>query len=184
MAKMETDRWLEDEAGLLEAARSDPKAFAALYQRYVTPVYRYLYKRANNQAEAEDLTSQVFMEALEGLGRYREQGSFSAWLFTIARRKAISAYRRRDGDLPLDQAEDLPGVMDDPLERVVQGERRERMARVFAGLDDDQRELLRLRFTMGLSYAEIGQQLKRSEAAVKMAVYRLLRQMQARWEAK
>jgi RNA polymerase sigma factor (sigma-70 family) len=178
----EADLAFEDEAALVEAARSDPAAFTTLYRRYVTPVYRYLYKWTGSPAEAEDLTLQVFMGALEGLARYRAQGNFAAWLFTIARRKAIAAYRRQHSNLPLDAAEQVSGPAGDPLERVVQGEQMERMAALFAGLDEEQRELLRLRFSAGLGYAEIGALLGRSQAAVKMAIHRLLRQMNEKWE--
>jgi RNA polymerase sigma factor (sigma-70 family) len=67
---------------------------------------------------------------------------------------------------------------------VIQDEQRERMAALFAGLNEDKRELLRLRFTAGLSYVEIGALLRRNTAAVKMAIYRLLQQMYAKWEEK
>ena len=89
-----------DDAELVESARNDPAALAALYQRYLTPVYRYLYHRVGNSADAEDLASQVFIEALEGLVRYQDRGNFAAWLFTIAYRKAITFYRRTHMDMP------------------------------------------------------------------------------------
>ena len=108
LARSEADPTIDDEASLVEAARRDPAAFSRLYRRYVTPVYRYLYKWVGTSAEAEDLTSQVFTEALEGLAGYRERGNFAAWLFTIARRKAIAAYRRQHPTLPLDEAEQVP----------------------------------------------------------------------------
>lgn len=166
---------------MVKVAQSDPAVFSRLYRRYVTPVYRYLYKWVGNPAEAEDLTSQVFTEVLEKLVDYREQGNFAAWLFTIARRKAIAAYRQRP-NLPLDEDDQVPEPAEDPLEWVIQGEQLKQMAALFAGLDEDQRELLRLRFTADLEYAEIGALLGRSEAAVKMAVYRLLSKMNEKWE--
>jgi len=172
----------EDEVSLVEAARRDPLAFSALYHRYVTPVYRYLYKWVENPVEAEDLTSQVFTEALEGLAHYQERGNFAAWLFTIARRKAIAARRHQRPTLQLDEVDEVPGSVEDPLERVIHGEQLNKMAALFADLDDDQRELLYLRFTAGLGYAEIGAILGRSQAATKMAVYRLLRQINAKWK--
>jgi RNA polymerase sigma-70 factor (ECF subfamily) len=184
VARNQVKTGLENEASLVESARRDPAAFSELYRRYVTPVYRYLYKWLGNAKDAEDLTSQVFMEALEGLVRYQERGSFAAWLFTIARRKAIQTFRRQHPTLSLDEAENLNNPAEDPLEQLVQDENIERMAAVFAGLDEDQRELLRLRFTAGLSYAEIGAVLGRSEAAVKMAINRLLRRMHKKWEEK
>jgi RNA polymerase sigma-70 factor (ECF subfamily) len=184
IVEYETALSVDSGQALLEAARDDPAAFTMLYHRYVTPVYRYLYKWVGNSAEAEDLTSQVFTEVLEGLVHYRERGNFTAWLFTIARHKAIAAYRRQRPNLSLDEAEDIPGPAEDPQERVVQDEQMEQMATLFSGLDEDQRELLRLRFTASLGYANIGVLLGRSEAAVKMAIFRLLRQMHEKWEKK
>jgi RNA polymerase sigma-70 factor, ECF subfamily len=174
----------EDEAALVSAARSDPAAFIALYRRYMTPVYRYLYKWVGNPGEAEDLTAQVFTGLLEGLAHYHEQGNFAAWLFTIARHKAIAAYRCRHPDLSLENAEEISGSGEDLLEQIVQDERQTRMAILFARLIEEQRELLRLRFTAGLGYAEIGAVLGRSEAAVKMAIYRLVHQLHEQWDEK
>lgn len=182
LVKDEVDLATEDDAAQVKAAGNDPAAFIKLYRRYVTPVYRYLYKWVGSSSEAEDLTSQVFTEVLEGLVHYREQGNFAAWLFTIARRKAIAAYRCQRPDMPLEKAEEISGSDEDPLEHLVQGEQRDRMAMLFAGLDEDQRELLRLRFAASLGYAEIGSLLGRTEAAVKMAIYRLVHQMYEKWE--
>ena len=85
-----------------------PAAFAELYRQYLKPVYRYLYLKTGSPAEAEDLTSQVFLSALEGLPRYRHQGHFSAWLFSLARRKAADYYRSRKPQASLDEAETDP----------------------------------------------------------------------------
>jgi len=135
-----------------------------------------------NGADAEDLTAQVFTEALEGLHRYREQGNFAAWLFTIARHKVADHYRRQRANLPLNEALDSPAEGDDPLTHVVQEESLRRLAVLVARLDEEQQELLRLRFTGGLTHGEIGAIVGRSEAAVKMAVHRLLRRLEAAWE--
>jgi RNA polymerase sigma-70 factor (ECF subfamily) len=183
-ARNQVDDMRQDEPALVEAARRDPAAFSILYHRYVIPVYRYLYKRLGNSKDTEDLTSQVFMDVLEGLVHYQERGNFAAWLFTIARHKVIVTYRRQRPMLSLDEAENTHGTTEDPLEQLVQKEQLERMAVILAELPEDQRELLRLRFTAELSYAEIGDLLGRSEAAVKMAVRRLLRQMYEKWEVK
>jgi RNA polymerase sigma factor (sigma-70 family) len=172
----------EKDASLVKAARRDPAAFAALYRRYVTPVYRYLYSRVGHAADAEDLTAQVFTETLEGLRRYRERGSFAAWLFTIARRKAADYHRWKHPHLPLNEALDRPAEEKDPLARLVQDEALRWLATLVAQLDEDQQELLRLRFAGGLTYSEIGALTGRSEAAVKMALHRLLRRLQAKWE--
>jgi len=86
-----TDFTVMDDAKLVEHTRQNPDAFGVLYRRYLTPLYRYLYRRLGNSHDAEDLTAQVFTEALEGLvaRRYRDDGCFIAWLFTIARRRTV-----------------------------------------------------------------------------------------------
>ncbi len=171
----------DDDSALIEAARRDAAAFTLLYRRYVMPIYRYLFSRTCNEADAQDLTAQVFLEALEGLHRYHDRGNFAAWLFTIARRRATDHYRRRS-PLPLDDAPD-PGDDNDPLSHVIEHEAQDRLKDLIAQLNDDQRDLLRLRFAAGLTFGQIGIILGRSEAAVKMAVHRLLDQLRAKWGA-
>jgi RNA polymerase sigma factor (sigma-70 family) len=155
--------------------------FTRLYRQYVTPIYSYVYSRVGNRADAEDLTGVVFTEALEGLARYEEQGKEAAWLFTIAHRRIVDHYRSRRDELPLDAALDSPLDNPGPEAAVAQGERLAKLARLVAALDDDKRELLQLRFVAGLSYAEIGAVVGSSEGAVKIAIYRLLDQLRARW---
>lgn len=182
LAKPRAPASAEEDASLVKAARRDPAAFAALYRRYVTPIYRYLYSRVGNGADAEDLTAQVFTEALEGLPRYRERGNFAAWLFTIARHKATDHHRQQRSHLSLNEALDSPVEGADPLAHVVQEEALQRLATLVVQLDEEQQELLRLRFAGGLTYGEMGTLVGRSEAAIKMAVHRLLRRLEAAWE--
>ncbi|MBN1814931.1 MAG: sigma-70 family RNA polymerase sigma factor [Anaerolineae bacterium] len=172
----------EDDAHLVRAASRDVAAFGTLYRRYVTPIYRYLYSRVGNATDAQDLTAQVFLEALQGLAHYRERGTFRAWLFTIAHHKAADHHRRKRPDVPLDEARDATVGVEGPLARLVREEALERLAGLVQQLDDDKQEMIRLRFAGGLTYREIGHVVGRREGAVKMAVHRLLRQLEAEWE--
>lgn len=173
----------EADAALVQQAQCSPTAFAALYRRYVTRVYRYLYSRVGQAIEAEDLTAQTFTEALAGLERYREQGNFAAWLFTIARRRASDYYRQQRIALPLDEMLDIPAAdSDTPLAQVSHQETRQRLADLVAGLSEGEQELLRLRFAADLTYRQIGQLVGRSEDATKMAIHRLLHKLRAALE--
>jgi RNA polymerase sigma-70 factor (ECF subfamily) len=92
---------------LVEAAQHNPTAFAELYRRYLTPVYRYQMARVGNAHDAQDLTAQTFLAAQESLTHYRHQNKFAAWLMSIARRKAADHFRRKRPTLPLEMAEHI-----------------------------------------------------------------------------
>jgi RNA polymerase sigma factor (sigma-70 family) len=171
----------DDEAQQIAAAQRDPRQFNRLYDRYVQPVYRYLFSRLGNPQEAEDLTSQTFLKALEVFPRYRHNGHFAAWLFSIARSKLVDHWRaaRNLGAAP---DETLPGEFVDPLQQVIETERVQALRQLVAQLPEDDQELLRLRFTAGLSFGEVATLLGRSEDAVKKAVYRLLARIQNQME--
>jgi len=167
-----------DDAALVKHARGDTEAFAVLYRRYLTPLYRYLYRRLGNEKDAEDLTAQVFTEALEGLAAYRERGRFASWLFTIARHRLVDLYRQRIPDELEDPPDGAPGLQ----AALEQGETYSRLALLLHSLDEDQQELLRLRFAAGLEFAEIAATLRRSTGAVKMSFYRTLERLRSQWE--
>jgi RNA polymerase sigma-70 factor (ECF subfamily) len=63
---------------MVSSTQRDPAEFAALYDRFFRPIYRYLYSRVASAAEAEDLTAQTFLTALEALPRYHHRGHFAA----------------------------------------------------------------------------------------------------------
>src|SRR5207302_10755857 len=100
-----------DERLLVEAAIADASAFALLYRKYLTPVYRYVYQQVGNAQDAEDLTATTFSEALASLPRYEARGSFAAWLFGIARHVLLRHRRahRSEVDVPR-----LAEVLPDP----------------------------------------------------------------------
>jgi len=167
-----------DDAALVDRARDNSDAFAALYHRYLTPLYRYLYHRVGNEKDAEDLAAQVFTEVLEGLETYRERGRFASWLFTIARRRLIDLYRQR-ATVPLDDPPCEALNLDDALEHC---ESQERLDHLLTRLDEDQLELLRLRFSAGLKFSEIASILGKNKGAVKMRLYRTLDWLRVAWE--
>jgi len=172
-----------DAAQLVRQARADPANFTLLYKEYVTRVYRYVYARVRNREEAEDLTAQVFLDVLRGLDRFNGNRNFAAWLFTIARNKVVDSRRKGKAVLPLDAVLEAPADDGDPHRAAADTETFDRLGALLRDLPPDKRELLQLRFAGGLSFAEIGKVVGRSEAAVKMAVHRVLHQLQEKMEA-
>jgi RNA polymerase sigma-70 factor (ECF subfamily) len=170
---------LTDEA-LAQEARCSAAAFAELYRRHFRRVYNYQLARTGNIQDAEDLTSQTFMAALEGIAGYRAQGSPAAWLLGIAHRKMVDHYRRRKPQAALDEAQDLPHPA---MATEEQAERRTLLLEVGAAMQSlpaERAEGLALRIFGGLSAAEVGAVMGKSEAAVKMLVHRALQDLRER----
>ena len=87
---------MHDEKGLVERARkNDAEAFARIYEEHFDKIYRYVFIRVENQMEAEDLTQQVFLNAMQSISSYKWQGvPLSSWLFRIAHNQVIDYYRK------------------------------------------------------------------------------------------
>ena len=170
-----------DELKIIRAAKQDSKAFGELYTLYVEQVFRYLYSRIGNVHEAEDTTAQTFLVAFETFDRFRQDGHFASWLFTIARNKAMDHFRRRENTSSIDEVKDIP-VENDPLVGVIQSEQTAALSKLIQALPEEDRELLRLRFLAAMSFPEIAHFLHRNEDAVKKSIYRLLARLHSQLE--
>lgn len=177
----------EDDRALIRLAKNDLGAFSALYQKYASQVYCYLLVRVGNRDDAQDLTSQTFLAAMERLHTYRSDGHFAAWLLGIARHKVMDQYRRRRPELELETAvSHLITTDDDPDEQVNRQLIIEQVSRKLQTIAPDRAEALSLRLFAGLDVAEIARIMGKNEAAVRMLVFRGLRDLQAQlpdWEA-
>ncbi len=161
-------------------ASADRDCFAELYRRHVAPVYHYVLVRVRDVQAAQDLTSQIFLAALKGIRSYQGRGTFAAWLFGIARRQIALYFRAQRRILPLEDARHLP-CSDPPFEETVEERLElERVAKALGCIAPDRAEALALRLFGGLSTAQVSQLLEKSEAAVKMLVYRAVDDLQAR----
>ena len=161
-----------DDALILAAMTGSATALAAIYDAYARRIYRYFFSRVENAAEADDLTAQTFLKVIEALPHYQHRGQFTAWIFQIARNNAMD-YFRRNHNQPLDSdGFDLP-VMDGAVDQVIDQQAIAALRRHLRALDETERELLRLRFVVDLTYAEIAALLGRKEDAVRKAINRL-----------
>jgi RNA polymerase sigma-70 factor, ECF subfamily len=171
-----------DDANLAQQARTDGEAFAELYRRHITSVYRYHLAHTGNTHDAEDLTSQTFMAALEGIRSYRGTGPYIAWLMGIASRLRVRFFRASGSkpEVPLDAAlhVPIPGL---PTEKAVARRlQTDSILSALKHLSRDRAEALILCFFSGLSFAEAGHVLGKSEAAVKMLISRGLQDLRTR----
>ena len=169
----------KDDHELVRMATKDIDAFSVLYERYATQVYRYLLVRVGNVDDAHDLTSQTFMAAMKGLQGFNGQSPFPAWLLGIARNKAADLFRQRRPVSELDETVESAVSGDDMEELIDQQMAVERIARKLTTISPDRAEALSLRLFGGLEVSEIATIMKKQESAVRMLVFRGLRDLQA-----
>jgi RNA polymerase sigma-70 factor (ECF subfamily) len=162
-----------------QAAAGDRAAFAALYERFLDPVYRYFYYRTGQRSEAEDLTEQVFLKAWEALGKFRWQGRpFLAWLYRLAHNLHADHLRRRRPAVPLDSETSHEALVDQraasQLARTVDADL---LTRGIRQLTPDQQQVILLRFAQGLDTAQIANVLDKHEGAVRALQMRALQRL-------
>ncbi len=167
----------DDEQKWIDASRSDPNAFDHLYNRYISRVFRYIFHRLNNHEDAEEITSQTFLAALEGMDRYEHRGSFISWLITIARNKLHDHFRRQHPQYELGEEICATGKTD-PLGVVIENEQNRHLIDLISALPLEEQELLRLRFVAELTFTEIAALLGKNESAVKKKIYRIILRLQ------
>jgi RNA polymerase sigma-70 factor (ECF subfamily) len=162
----------EDDRNLIEAAQADSARFVEIYERYFDRIYAFVSRRAGNRAASEDITSQVFEQALSTIGSFEWRGvPLSAWLFRIAS-NALTDHWRDRARQAYDSRPDAP----DPgeLEDI---ERRLALNRHVERLPDVQQQVIRMRFIDEKTIREVAAALGRSEGAVKQLQLRALQSL-------
>lgn len=153
--------------GLVREARGgDPEAWRAIFDEHYPKVFRYLRSRIASHEQAEDLTSDVFLEAHRSIGNLRwQRRPIGAWLFGIAKNRLASHYRsaRREGSVAPGAA-DIPFAQDDYLSIEI----RDLLSRIAP----EQRLALELRWVVGLSGEEAAAAMGRSHGAFRTILYR------------
>lgn len=168
---------------IAQAQAGDSEAFGLIYQQYRRQVYRIVMNRVSNTQLAEDITQDVFVRALLGIGRWQWQGKdIGAWLGTIARNLTIdhhkAAHQRRatsvadysDLGVPLRDA----APEGNPERLVLDGIRNRDLLSALQHLTDDQAVCLDCRFLREMSIAETAQEMGREESSIKSLTYRAL----------
>lgn len=159
------------------AVQGDTVAFGVLYERHLDAIFRYVFFRVGNSADAEDLTEDVFVSAWENLATFRPErpGSFLSWLYRIAHNRVIDHYRKRrpqswsSEQLALEEAL-IPGVEEAAnLNFDVR-----RLAKAVSQLEDTEQEVIILRFIEGLSHSEVARVIEKSEGASRIIQHRAL----------
>jgi RNA polymerase sigma-70 factor, ECF subfamily len=169
-----------DERLLVEAAQQDPARFAELYELNFERVYAYVVKRLQDRAESEDVTSEVFHQALANLKRFEWRGiPFTAWLFRIAANLISDRWHRSGREVCDEEAVESAQVSPAEIEEV---ERRATLFRLVDTLPSEQKRVVVLRFVEQKSIKEVAKEVRKTEGAVKQLQFRALSTLRARME--
>jgi len=154
--------------------------FAALYERHMPAVYRYIHYRVGNVHLTEDLTSTVFEKALTGFRRYRsDQATFLTWLMAIARNAVIDHYRRqgRRQEIALDNAVDVSSDNLSPEQEAIRNEELQRLRFCLAKLSLQEQEIVSCKFGAEMKNRQVAWMLSLSESNVGTILYRAVRKL-------
>jgi RNA polymerase sigma-70 factor (ECF subfamily) len=173
-----------DAALMLRAKRGDRAAFTELVEKYKQPVMNFVYRSLRDEAEAEDLAQNVFLQVWKSRSRYKQTAKFSTWLFTIARNLCLNEIRRRsrhpaesleethaeNEDQPRQQFEDKKNIS--PPDKLLHGELAKKIEEALAELPENQCSAILLCRQDELSYEEISEILDCSLSATKSLIHR------------
>ncbi len=158
-----------------KAQSGDSAGFAMLYDFYIDKIYRFIFYKTFSKEGAEDLTSDVFTKAFQKINSYDStKGPFGAWLYRIARNAVIDHYRTRKAHVPIDDMFDIASD-DRTVEQKDAIMALEKVSEYLKTLTPKQREIITLRIWEERSYKEIAEIVGGTEASVKMAFSRSIR---------
>ncbi len=153
------------------------ESFAYIYDKYINKIYKYIYYRMPDKYISEDLTSQTFIKALKSISLYnKDKGSFSSWLYKIAKNNLADYYRTYKNNLDIN---DLWYLEDDTNIEVAADKdfKLDKVKKYLNKLNKEQKEIVILRVWDELSYSEISEIVQKSEASCKMMFSRSLEKL-------
>jgi len=170
------DRQDDDAALAVRASKGESAAFGLLYDRHVAAIYRFVYYRVRDDAEAEDLTSDVFMRALKAMPRYEPRQAFLAWLYRIARNAIIDRARRGKRQVSYEDAIAHPTAdqIVVPDEQLAAHSDSATLRDALTKLTPLQQEVIVLRFLEGYSTQEIARIVGKREGTVRGIQFRAI----------
>ncbi|MCP6720064.1 MAG: sigma-70 family RNA polymerase sigma factor [Patescibacteria group bacterium] len=169
----------EEQELVKKAQKGEPEAFGVLYDKHLTPIYRFIFLKVGNKADAEDLCHQVFLSAWKNIGRYRFQGfPFSSWLYKIASNTVIDHWRTKKNNTSIElvaesllsESPKLDHLLDQKLEVQL-------IKTSLIKLESEQQNVIIMRFVDELTNKEIAQILGKSEGAIRVIQHRAIKRL-------
>ncbi len=169
----------EVEKLVLSAKKGCKTAYGKIYEIYIKKIYRYVYFMVYSKELAEDITQNAFIKAWISLpGFDQKRGTFQSYLYAIARNLVFDFQRKRK-EISLEVIADILPSNEDLEEIVNQSMVKEITQKALSTLEDEEKEIVVLRYFEEMSYAEIGKILGKGEGAVRVRLHRILKKLKA-----
>jgi RNA polymerase sigma-70 factor (ECF subfamily) len=174
----QTNQRIEEELDWIQRAKRDPESFGPLYKKYHEQIFRYIYQRMDDEETAFDVTSQVFLKALNNLHRYEYRGvPFSSWLYRIAKSELYQSFRDRKSQRTVNidsyQLYDLIDDFEDDDKEI----NRNRLFECLKLMKEKDMQLIEMRFFEKRSFREIGEILEITENNAKVRAFRSIEKL-------
>ncbi len=171
---------LPDNAVMVQVQNGQTDAICILFERYKKILYSFFAHMTQDRFLAEDLVQNVFIRVMRYNKQYKGEGSFKAWLFTIARNVMADHYRRgakMRTEMIDSSTHELHGESN-PYEEILEDERKNFLHKAISRLDEDKREVLILVKLHEMKYKDVAQMLRMNESTVKVKVFRAMKELQ------
>jgi RNA polymerase sigma-70 factor, ECF subfamily len=161
-----------DEVLIANIAGGDRRAMEVLFARYRVRVYRFVLRMVRNDAVAEDLNSDVFLEIWRHAGTFEGRSAVSTWIFSIARFKALTVLQRRpEEELDEEKADTIEDHTDDPEVALAKKDKAAALQRCLLKLSAEHREIVTLVYYQHKSVEEVAGIVGIPEATVKTRMF-------------
>lgn len=174
----QTESKLLQEREWVQYAKKDPRGFEPLYNKYYEQIFRYIYQRIDDKHMAFDVTSQVFLKALNNIHKYEYRGvPFASWLYRIAKSELYQSFRDKKARRTINVESMHLFEMIEDWDEDKTDENRQSLLRVIDKLNEEEVQMIELRFFEKRSFREIGEIMNVSENNAKVKSHRIVKKM-------
>jgi RNA polymerase sigma-70 factor (ECF subfamily) len=181
---------LDDKILIQQYIKGDEKSLEILIERYLKMIYSFVYKNVGSQADAEDITQEVFVKIWKNIKKFDQTKNFKPWIFQIAKNSSIDFLRKKKS-IPFSKFENekgqnvlLENIASAPLNLIENLSDKKILAVAVGGLNSKEQKIISLRHNDGLSFKEIADVFEESINTVKSRYRRALASMRKKVDKK
>lgn len=183
MAEILTEEEIMNEVHIIKKAQKNSREFSPLYKKYFPVIFKYIFRRTNDEEATADLTSQVFLKALIHLYKWKNEGiPFSAWLYRIALNECREYYRKSNKVQFVVFDEKSKSELQHDLQLDYTYEKFEKIKEILKTLSAEDIQVIELRYFEKLSFKEIGYLTGITENNAKVRLYRIIQKIRKKYD--